>query len=298
MIIKKVINIILLVVFGVSLSGCEWFEHENYNKKDEGGEKSYATKLISRGGSGYIVLIDEIEETEDTVTKNGRRVSTKIVRPKSERNDSIPIDIDVKGLKYDPNNCNENNIKIRIGDNTEYRDYNIGSGGDGWSSGKHFGKFDYDGKSYVMEEIFKLNPNSDTLFIDFVCREDINSQAEIGRDNSRYPTPLTSSQIEDSIRNGNYEITYIDLSYTPNALPRECYIIDGKIYTKSMLGDRWIYLANQYAPLGYITSTKETHMIACVKLNDKPNNKFADNYKVVLDIRDNSCSNVVRDKDL
>ena len=297
---KKVINIILLVVLGVSLSGCEWFEHENYNKKDEGGEESYATKLISRGGSGYIVLIDEIEETEDTVTKNGRRVSTKTVRPKSERNDSIPIDIDVKGLKYNPNNWNENNIKIRIGDNTEYIYYNIGSGGGSYDGdGVHFGQIKYNGKNYVMEEIFKLNPKSDTLFIDFVCREDANKQAEI-RDEKWAEQILTSSEIEKIVYGEDttrYRKTYISLSYTPNALPRKCYIIDGKIYTKSMLGDRWIYSANQYAPLGYITSTNETHMIACIELKKDKKNDFDKYYKVILQIKGNYCSNVVRDID-
>lgn len=294
---KKIINTILLVVLGVSLSGCEWFEHENYNKKDEDGEESYATKLISCGGSGYIVLIDEIEVKEDSVTENGRRVSKKTVNYKSEHNDSIPIDIDVDDLKYDPNKWHENNIKIRVGCNMNY--YNIGSGGGSYSgNGAHFSDsaIVYDGKSYVMEEIFKLKPGSDTLFIDFVCREDINNQAEIGLGNNRYPTPLTSRQIEKSIKNGNYEITYITLSWTKDP-PRECYNIDGKMYTKSTTGDRWIYLANQYPPLGYMTSTNETHMIAYVKLKGGKGNGFDEYYKVsTIRYPNGYCSNVVRDK--
>ena len=294
---KKVINIISLVVLGVSLSGCEWFEHENSNKNKEVEIDSYSTELIARGGSGYIVLIDEIEVKEDSVTENGRRVSKKIVNYKSEHNNSIPIDIDVESLNYNPNNLPENNIKIRIGRNTEYKDYNIGSGGGRNSNGKHFGEFDYNGKSYVMEEVFKLDPDSSILFIDFVCREDINNQAEIGLGNNRYPTPLTSFQIEESIKNGNYEITYITLSWT-NGLPRECYNIDGKMYTKSTMGDRWIYLANQYPPLGYMTSTNETHMIACVRLKDGKGNGFDEYYEVsTIRYSNGYCSNVVRDKD-
>lgn len=294
---KKVINTILLVVIGVSLSGCEWFEHENSNKKNEVEvEDSPATELISRGGSGYIVLIDEIKVDKYEEQINSRWVSKDTVIYKSEHNDSIPIDIDVDDLKYDPNKWHENNIKIRIGCNTEYIDYNIGSGGGGYSGGVHFGELYYDGKSYVMEEVFKLNPESDTLFIDFVHRKGVNNQGEIGLGNSRYSTPLTSSQIEDSIRNGNYEIIYISLSWVPNTLPRECYNIGGKMYTKSMMGDRWIYLANQYPPLGYMTSTNETHMIACVKLKTGKENGFDEYYKVSTIRSYGYCSNVVRDK--
>ena len=68
----------------------------------------------------------------------------------------------------------------------------------------------------------------------------------------------------------------------PDALPRECYNIDGKIYTKNTRGN-WIYLANQFPPL-IGTFNNEIHMIACVTLKNKGEgrgNGFKDKYIVV-----------------
>ena len=59
---KKVINIILLVVLGVSLSGCEWFEH-NGGMKPFNNSESYdeaATNLITYGGSGKLYSNDTL----------------------------------------------------------------------------------------------------------------------------------------------------------------------------------------------------------------------------------------------
>lgn len=288
---KKVINIILLVVLGVSLSGCEWFEHENSNKKNSNKkngdevENTSATKLMSYGGGGYIVLIDDIEVNECEEEIDGRWVSKNIVNYKSERNERIPIDIDVQDLDYNPNDGG--NIKIGIRGN--YQEYNLRRDGEFFTNYLNF-----DGKGFVMEDVFELE-GTDSIFIDFVHREGANKPSEI-RDEKWAEQILTSSEIEKIINGEDttkYEKTYISLSWIPN-LSRECYNINGKIYTRR--GDRWIYLANQYPPLGYMTSTNETHMIACIKLNPDKNN-FADLYKVVSHIDDDHCSMVVEYRD-
>ena len=86
----------------------------------------------------------------------------------------------------------------------------------------------------------------------------------------------------------------------PNALPRECYNIDGRIYTKNMRGN-WIYLANQFPPLGYGSFNNETHMIACVTLKNKGEgrgNGFKDKYIVVPFKVDGCINNKVVRKNL
>lgn len=293
---KKVINIILLVVLGVSLSGCDWFEHENYNKKDKVEIESLATELLTYGAEGYIVLCDSFKVCKCEEKIDGRWVVKDAIVYQGESDDNTKIEINVDSLKYGQNNF----IKIIV-DGVNTIPYGVGKG-ESLSDGEYFSEdFKYKGKKFVMEGVFKLD-DSENIFIDFVHRKDVNNQGEIGLGNSRYSTPLTSSQIEDSIRNGNYEIIYISLSWVPNTLPRECYNIGGKMYTKSMMGDRWIYLANQYPPLGYMTSTTEIHMIACVTLKNNgegEGNGFKDKY-IVIPFKENGCINnaVVNRKNL
>ena len=261
---KITVKILITTMLWVSLSGCEWFNHNGgFSKRtDDSKYNKVATELITHGASGYIVLIGNMKFGDDSTYYDFKDIEDK----------SMPIEIITEDLNYDPNNYKKNKIKIRIG-HTDM-DYDIGS------YKTFFGELKFEDDYYIMEEIFKLNDNSDTIFIDFVCTKS-SYDVGIGLGENRYPTPLTSSQIEDSIRNGNYEITYIDLSYTPNALPRECYIIDGKIYTKSTLGDRWIYLCEQLPPLGYDETINEKHMIAMLVINKNKGNGFCEKNRVI-----------------
>lgn len=73
---KKVINIILLVVLGVSLSGCEWFEHnggmttnESHPKVNDHIKKHFGlfdtlTAVMRNGADGYIVASSEVVNSE------------------------------------------------------------------------------------------------------------------------------------------------------------------------------------------------------------------------------------------
>lgn len=274
---KKVINIILLIVLGVSLSGCEWWDEPGFgvDRKSNGYPSSnkVAIDLITHGASGDIVLIGNIKFGDDSPNYDFKDIEDK----------SMPIEIITN---YNPDN-KENRITIKIKD--EEIEVNLNS-----HKKEYIGGFSYDDEYYTIGEIFKMDDNSDTLFVDFVCSESKKTNTVFGMGDTRYPTPLKSYQIEDSIRNGNYEITYIDLSYTHNALPRECYIIDGKIYTKSMLGDRWIYLCEQFPPLGYDETINEKHMIAMLTLNKNNGNGFNKDYIVIsFKLDDGSIENKV-----
>lgn len=277
---KKVINIILLVVLGVSLSGCEWWDGPGFGVDEEnnGWSSSNSNKiamdLFTHGASGNVVLIGNIKFGDDSTNYNFKDVKDK----------SIPIEIITN---YNPDN-KENMITIKIKDDKKDVNLNI-------NKNKYIDGFLYDDEYYTIGEIFKMDDNSDTLFVDFVCSESKKTEAVFGMGETRYPTPLKSYQIEDSISNGNYEITYIDLSYTPNALPRECYIIDGKIYTKSMMGDRWIYLCEQFPPLGYDETINEKHMIAMLTLNKNNGNGFNEDCIVIsFKLDDGSIENEVK----
>lgn len=262
---KITVKILITAMLWVSLSGCEWFNHAGFgvNGGNDGwfSSNEIATDLITHGGTGYVVLIGNMKFDDDSTNYDFKDIEDK----------SMPIEIITDDLIYNPDN-KENIITIKIKDEEIDVDLN--------SHGTCIDGFWYDEEYYTIGEIFKLD-DSDTLFVDFVCSEPKNTRLEFGLGENRYPTPLTSSQIEDSIRNGNYEITYIDLSYTPNALPRECYIIDGKIYTKSMLGDRWIYLCEQLPPLGYDETINEKHMIAMLTLNKNKGNGFNEKHHIV-----------------
>ena len=73
---KKVINIILLVVLGVFLSGCEWFEHnggmttnKSYPQVNDHIEKHFGlfdtlTAVMRNGADGYIVASSEVVNSE------------------------------------------------------------------------------------------------------------------------------------------------------------------------------------------------------------------------------------------
>ncbi len=79
---KKVINIILLVVLGVSLSGCEWFEHNggmtknnNCAEVNEHIEKHYGlfdtlTAVMRNGADGFIVASSEV--VDSTIVDDNR----------------------------------------------------------------------------------------------------------------------------------------------------------------------------------------------------------------------------------
>lgn len=293
---NKVINIILLVVLGVSLSGCEWFEHENYNKKDEVEIESLATELLTYGAEGYIVLCDTFKAYKYEKKIDSRWVvADTVVSYQGTSEDNTHIEINVEGLKYGSNNY----IEIIVDGVDNPISYCVGKG-ESLSDGEYFSEdFKYKGKKFVIEGVFKLD-DSENIFIDFVHRDDNNNSVEI-KDEKWAEQILTSSEIENIVNGEDktkYKKTYISLSWMPNSLPRECYNIDGKMYTKSMMGDRWIYLANQYPPLGYMTSTTEIHMIACVTLKNKGNG-FKDKY-IVIPFKENGCINnaVVNRKNL
>ena len=229
---KKVINIILLVVLGVSLSGCEWFEH-NGGMKPFNNSESYdeaATNLITYGGSGKLY-------SNDTLIFKGN-----VLEVDTSSTMDLDFKIIVKDLDFNFTNA-KNIIKIQIGD-SEY-EFSLG-GGTNISS---MGEFKYsDGLYYGIEDIKMIG---DYIYIAFVNYSDLNNNATFD-DPSYYDPILSSGAINDSISGGNYEETYIDFG---NGLAKQCYIINHKIYTQSMLRDSWIYLAEMQSPIGYITTT-------------------------------------------
>ena len=253
---KKVINIILLVVLGVSLSGCEWFEH-NGGMKPFNNSKSYdeaATNLITHGGSGKLYSNDILIFKENVL----------------EVDTSSTMDLDFKiivdNLEFNPNN-DKNIIKIKIGENTI--DFSLWEG----RCEDSRGEFEYEGLKYGIEDIKQVG---DSIYIAFVNYSDRCNNATFD-DSSYYDPILSHKEIEDSIEQGKYEPTYI---YFGNGLSKQCYIINHKIYTKSMLGDRWIYLAEMQSPIGYITTTTVSYMIGSVKIDSETNNGFANKNKV------------------
>lgn len=296
---KKVINIILLVVIGVSLSGCKWFEHENSNKNKKVEIVSLGTELLTYGAEGYIVLCDSFKVCEYEKKIDNRWLVIDSIVYHGESDENIRIEINVDSLNYGSFNY----IEIIV-NGVDTIPYGVGTGEKLETGEKCFSDdFEYNGKRYAMEGVFKLDTESDILFIDFVHRDDDKVQSEI-RDKNWVKEILTSSQIDEIVYGEDskrYSKTYITLSWVPNALPRECYNIGGKMYTKSMMGDRWIYLANQYPPLGYMVNTNETHMIAYVTLKNKGEeggNGFKDKYKVVPFKLDGCINNKVLRKDL
>lgn len=254
---KKIINIILLVILGVSLCGCEWFEHD-CGMKPSNNSTPYdtaATELFTHGGSGKLysndILIFKGNVLEVVNTSSTMDLDFKII---------------VKDLDFNPNN-DKNIIKIKVGKDTI--DFSLWEG----KCVSSRGEFEYENIKYGIEDIKQFG---DSIYIAFVNYSDSHNNATF--DNSSYYDPILShKEIEDSIEQVKYELTYIDFG---NGLSKQCYIINHKIYTKSMLGDRWIYLAEMQSPIGYITTTTVRYMIGSVKIDYETNNGFADKNKV------------------
>ena len=256
MIIKKVINIILLVVLGIFLSGCEWFEHDGGMNPINNSE-SYdeaATNLITHGGSGKLHIRNEL----------------KFVGNVLDEENSSTVDLDFKiivdNLEFNPNN-DKNIIKIKIGENT--KDFSLWEG----RCVDSRGEFEYEGLEYGIEDIEQVG---DSIYIAFVNYSDRCNNATFD-DPSYYEPILSTEEIKNAIDKKEYEITYTDFG---NGLSKQCYIINHKIYTKSMLGDRLIYLAEMQSPIGYITTTTVHYMIGSVKIDYNTDNGFANKNKV------------------
>lgn len=272
---KKVINIILLVVLGVSLSGCEW---PGFGV-DGGSDNPLSvdvpmTKIAQCGCEGKIVDIisfckanGEIDSTIQTIQIEDSLVT---IKPMEINGDYFEMNITInkspykikynKAKRNNPNNSPDKGIKISYKRKAVISNVGI----------KEI-ENNYD--TTVTSEFFLWDVFEDNTGTYVVLSASENTNIQCGAHTGKI---LENDSVEKIINDKNrvngkdyYEISVMEAM---NGVGKMGYVIDNRVYLKNSLGN-WNYYCNYSYSNLYITSKCVTMIVMQVIINEESKDK-------------------------
>ncbi len=267
---KKVINIILLVVLGVSLSGCEWWDGPGFGTDGEDEWYSYypidsiMTKIAMYGCKGEVVdFFSFVAEREEIISSpiNIGDKSVEFSAMVEDGKDSVAMHVKINGrengdafkfYRYggDPVSGVEEESRIEtihiFGSKSDDDNQNLG-----WDSEFFlWDAFENEGKTYLVLLASK------SIYIEFYSHKE---------------RILKSEEVEKIINDTNkvngkdyYEIPVMGAM---NGVDKTAYVIDNRVYIRNSL-NRWSYFCNYSAPNPMSTNKVETMILIEVTINE------------------------------
>lgn len=256
---KKVINIILLVVLGVSLSGCEWWDGPGFGID---------------GGSAYTPSVNSIMTEIGQYGCEGEVVDFFSFVVGRNMEDSIPPVISMEdksvtfnAMKKDGKDSVAMNVKIN---GKEYAFKFYSCGGDPVSGVKMkssielvhtFGSKYDNNHSYEWDSEFFLwdaFEDEGDKYIVLLASNPINVQFY-----SPKGEILESEEVKTIINNGVEGIDFYEISVmgSMNGVDKTGYVIDNRVYIRNSLNNRWSYLCNYSTPSAISTNSVETMIL-------------------------------------
>ena len=275
---NKVINIILLVVFGVSLSGCEWWDEPGFGvdggstKLDSRPVDFTMTEIAQAGCKGKIVNIisfckanGEIDSTS-TIQTIQIEDSSVTIEPMEINDDYFEMNIKINNstdtIKYyvsdkksDSNTSSAKGIKISCN-----RKAVISNVGVKEVENNHDTIVN---SEFFLWDVFKDNTGT---YVVLSASENTNIQYKAPKGK----TPLDSHSVEEII-NGEISEEYSEIFVMGggmNGVGKTGYVIDNRVYLKNSLGN-WNYYCDYYYSDPFGTSNCVTMIVMKVDINEE-----------------------------
>ena len=275
---KKVINIILLVVLGVSLSGCEWWDGPGFGVDGEDEWYSYypihpiMTKIAMYGCKGTVVdCFSFVEEDIIPSTINIDDQYVEFSEMKEDGKDSVAMKVTINGeqdaLKFyhrggDPVSGVKGESHIETIHILGSKSDNDNNQNLEWNSEFFlWDAFEYEEKTYLVLS------SSKSICIEFFShKEDV----------------LNGDEVQDIINNGKEgeDFNEIPVMGSMSGVDKTAYVIDNRVYLKNSFGN-WNYYCNYSVPNSMSINKVETVILIEVEINEpKDNNKIVNIEKI------------------
>lgn len=262
---KKVINIILLVVLGVSLSGCEWWDGPGFGTDGEDDHyslnpmHSIMTKIAMYGCKGNVVdcfsFVGE-DIIPSTINIGNRYVEFSAM--KKDGKDSVAMNVKINGeedaFKFysyggDPVSGVKDESHIETIHILGSKSDNDNNQNIEWSSEFFlWDAFEYEKKTYLVLLTSK------SISIEFF---------------SHKGDVLNGDEVQDIIKNGKEgeDFNKIPVMGSMSGVDKTAYVIDNRVYLKNSFGN-WNYYCNYSVPNPMSTNKVETAILIEVDINE------------------------------
>lgn len=271
---KKVINIILLVVLGVSLSGCEWWDEPGFGLDGESDNPRSVdvtmTEIAQYGCKGKIVDIISFckangEIDDDSIQTIQIKDSLVSIEPMEKEgiyfemnikinNSTGKIKYNVSNKKSDSNTSSAKGIKISCN-----RKAVISNVGVKEVENNHDTIVN---SEFFLWDVFKDNTGT---YVVLSASENTNIQYKAPKGK----TPLDPHSVEKII-NGEISEEYSEIFVMGggmNGVGKTGYVIDNRVYLKNSLG-KWNYYCDYYYSDPFGTSKCVTMIVMQVYINE------------------------------
>lgn len=264
---KKVINIILLVVLGVSLSGCEWWDGPGFGV-DGGSDgtpsmNSIMTEIGQHGCEGEVVdflsFVVGRNNIEDSISPviNINTTHVKFDEMKKDGKDSVAMNVKINGKEdafkfYSHGGDPVRGIKMESFIETVHT---FGS--------KYDNNHSYEWESeFFLWDAFYYNGDKYIVLLasKFINIEFYSPKGQI----------LKSEEVEKKINEGEEGIDFKKISVigSMSGVDKTAYVIDNRVYIRNSL-NRWSYFCNYSVSSSMFTNRVETMiLIKVTSIND------------------------------
>ena len=267
---KKVINIILLVVLGVSLSGCEWWDEPGFGV--DGGSVETFSKNIMMTEIGQHGCKGEVVDFFSFVV--GRNNMENSIPPVINMENT---DVEFDAMEKDGKDSVAMNVKIN-GEECAFKFHCRGGDPVRGIKMKSFietvhtfgSKYD-NNHSYEWNSEFFLWDAFEYKGVKYIVLSASNNI------NIKFYSPkgqiLESDEVDKIIKDPNkvndkdyYEISVMGAM---NGVDKTAYVIDNRVYIRNLHNNKWSYFCNYSAPSSMSTNGVETMiLIKVTKLLD------------------------------
>ena len=260
---KKVINIILLVVLGVSLSGCEWWDEPGFGV--DGGiahtfsMDSIMTEIAQYGCEGEVVnffsFVVGRNNMEDGISPviNMDNTYVKFDAMKKDGKDAVAMNVKINGkddaFKFYYGGDPVRGVKMESFIETVYT---FGS--------KYDNNHSYEWKSeFFLWDAFEFKGDK---YIVLSASKPINIEFY-----SHKGQILESEEVKKIINEGEKDKDFKEISVmgSMSGVDKTAYVIDNRVYIRNSYNNRWSYFCNYSAPSMMSTNIVETMILIKVK---------------------------------
>ena len=275
-IMKKVINIILLVVLGVSLSGCEWWDGPGFGvdggstKLDSCPVDTIMTEIAQAGCKGKIVDIISFCKANGEIDANIQTIqisdSVVSIEPMIKNGKYFEMNITINNspgtIKYNVSEKEQDsNVSpaegIRISCNRKAVISNVG-----------VKEVENNHDTIVNSEFFLWDVFKDNTGTYIVLSASENTNIQYRAPKGK--TPLDSPSVEKIINEETSE-EYSEIFVMGggmNGVGKTGYVIDNRVYLKNSLGN-WNYYCDYYYSDPFGTSNCVTMIVMKVNINEE-----------------------------